>query len=167
MKKISEQEIFDLIDGKLSEERKAEILRELPNHPEEELLYRSLLMTEGYIKAHAVEKPTVDFTERVTSKVQRMVSQKKRNGILYRALSIIGFIMVFSMIGSVFMVGNAAPGDGSSTQLNLFTSFQDQLNQVFSFMSGAAVQNLFFLIVAFTFLVFLDRILMNRFQLRH
>ncbi len=105
MKKITEEKIFDLIDGKLSNEERSEILRELHNHSVEEALYRSLMMTEGYIKANALEKTSSNFTDLVTGKVEQLINAKKRNGVLYRALSIVGFLTISSMVGTVLLGG--------------------------------------------------------------
>ena len=165
MKKITEELIFDLIDGKLSEEERTEVLKELSHHPEEEALYRSLLLTEGYIKANAVERAPSGLTERITEKVDRMVKQKKRNGILYRALSIVGLITASAMIGTVMVAGDS--GGIGGDQVGTLLDFFGQATSALSFLSAGALQNLFFLIVAFTFFVFMDRVLMNRFHYRH
>ena len=165
MRKITEELIFDLIDGKLSDEERTEVLRALPNHPEEEALYRSLLLTEGYIKANAVEKTSVDLTDRITGKVERMVKQKRRNGILYRALSIVGLITVASMFGAFMM--SSGDGGAGGAQVTTLISMMDKATDVIGFLSPGMVKNLFFLLVAFTFFVFMDRVLMSRFHLRH
>lgn len=167
MKKITEEEIFNLIDGKLSASEGSEILKELPNHPEEEALYRSLLMTEGYIKASSLEKTSSDFTDQVTRKLEQLINQKKRNGILYRALSIVGFFTISAMIGTVLLADASAVVDtGTGVEVNQLMTWMNEMGNPFSFLSGAALQNLFFIIVAFTFFVFMDRVLMNRFHLR-
>ncbi len=168
MKKITEEHIFDLLDDRLSDERRSEVLRELPNYPELEALYRTLLLTEGYVKSHAVEKTSVDFTDRVTDKVRRLVSQKKRNGILYRALSLVGLVMVASIVGVIFLAGSTPAGSTSPlTDSDVFTSVITQLQPFMDLLSDTMVRNLAMVLTAFTFFVFMDRVLMRHFSLRN
>ncbi len=166
MKKITEEQIFNLIDGKLSDQEGSEILKELPNHPEEEALYRSLLMTEGYIKASALEKTSFEFTDQVTRKLEQLIKQKKRNGILYRALSIVGFFTISAMIGAFLTADGSSNLDtGTGTVVNQLMTRINLVNVPIN-LSGAILQNFFFLIIAFTFFVFMDRVLIQHFHYR-
>ncbi|MEQ9426202.1 MAG: hypothetical protein RJQ09_17390 [Cyclobacteriaceae bacterium] len=164
--KITEQHIFGLIDGNITEQEKSEVLKNLSAFPEMESLYRSLLMTEGYIKAHAVEKPTSDFTDRLTFKLAMLARQKKRNGILYTALSLVGVLTVLSFIGMFFFAGNSTVPTNPLVDPTAVTSVLDQISNTLSISAGI-IQNLLYIGVAFTFFIFMDRVLINRFRYGH
>ncbi|MDA0196201.1 MAG: hypothetical protein O2887_14595 [Bacteroidetes bacterium] len=167
MKEITEEQIFDLIDGKLSDEEKSVILTELPHYPEAKKLYRSLLMTEGYITAHAIEKPSSDFDDRLMAEVKSIMLRKKRNSVLYRALTIFGLITTSSLVGSIFLATESGATAQPSLYLQRILSISGQLSGSWSLVSGETFQMLVLLIVAFTFFVIADRLLLKHFHLRH
>jgi anti-sigma factor RsiW len=164
---ITEERIFDLIDGNLSDDEKSEVLRELPKHPELEQLYRTLLMTEGYIRANNIEKTSPEFTSNVTRKVQLMINQKKRNSILYRALSIVGLLTIFSFGGAVWLMGSSPSAASDATSLNQMLEVTNLIGSSLTFLSGEVVRNILMVALTFTFFVFMDRILLKHFHMKH
>ena len=171
MKPITEQDIWDLMDGNCTSTRANYIHQQLQLEKHEELLqlYQTIQVLNRDLQGIQVVEPSTNFNAAVMAKLQPTPVAKPQlktvpeNQTSWKSMSRWG-LLVFAIFSGLICLLQIAPASGSETMGSLGLSIIEGLEQLVEFTQQPVFLSSLVLIYVLGLLTLLDKYLKKRFR---
>ncbi|MCO4292989.1 hypothetical protein NF867_08955 [Solitalea sp. MAHUQ-68] len=168
MNRITEEKLWDLADGLISEPEAGELIRSISLDPKLKQKFEEIKAIKISLASMELEVPSSSFTANVMAKWRAEIApQQSALKTLVNRKIIYGVAAIFivSIIGLLFLVIGNAPAEPSAQYLAASNQVQNVVNsQVDSLISNRNLWFAFLIVDAVLLLVFVDKLLSRNLQ---